>query len=86
MQMRMMAQSLAPGMKYGQEAYLGAEVFGVRGYSAQRLGGGGEQQVVDEALILQCQGSELLRQGEHYMEILDWQEVCDARLQPAGFG
>ena len=40
MQMRMMAQSLAPGVQHRQKADLGAEVFGVSGDRAQRLGGG----------------------------------------------
>ena len=52
MQMRMMPQSLAPGVQHGQETNLSAEVFRVCGNSAQGLGGGGEQQVVNDSLIL----------------------------------
>ena len=49
MQMGMMPQGLAPGVQYCQEANLGPEVFGIRGDRAQRFGGGGEENVVDDA-------------------------------------
>ena len=86
MQMRMMPQGLAPGVQHWQEANLGPEVFRVRGNSAQRLCGGGEQQVVNNSLILQGQRGELLRQCKHDMEVRHRQEVCQTRLQPAGLG
>ena len=86
MQMRMMPQRLAPGMQHCQEADLGAEVFRIGSNRAQRLGCGGKENVVDDSLILQCQRSQLLRQRKHDMEVLHRQEVCQARLEPAGFG
>src|SRR5690606_3042417 len=81
-QMRMVQQVLAPGVQDRDEADLGAQVRGVRSDRAQRLGGGAEQQVVDHRLVLVGDGGDLLRQGEHDMEILDWQELCAPILEP----
>jgi hypothetical protein len=81
----MMPQSLTPSVQHGQEANLGAQVFRVSGYRAQGLGGGGEEQVVNNSLVLQRQRRKLLWQGKHHMEILHWQEVSQARFEPAGF-
>jgi hypothetical protein len=64
MQMRMMPQGLAPGVQHCQEANLGLEVFRIGSDRAQRFGGGGEENVVDDALILQGQSRELLRQRD----------------------
>jgi hypothetical protein len=52
MQMRMMDQSLAPGVKNGEEADFGAEVFGVGGDKPQGFGGGAEENAVDGPLVL----------------------------------
>ena len=52
MQMRMMKQVLAPGVQHGEEADLGAQVLGIGGDGAQGLGGGAEEQAVDERLVL----------------------------------
>lgn len=64
MQMWVMPQSLAPGVQYCQETDLGAEVFGVSGDNAQRLGRGGKQNVVNDSFILQRQRRKLLWQGK----------------------
>jgi hypothetical protein len=80
--MRMVQQVLAPRVQDRDEADLGAQVLGVRSDRAQRLGGGAEQQVVDHRLVLVGDGGDLLRQGEHDMEILDWQELCAPILEP----
>ncbi len=70
MQMGMMTQSLAPGVQHSQEANLGAEVFRVRSYRAQGLGYAGEENVVNDTLVLQGQRRKLLWQRKHHMEIL----------------
>jgi len=85
MQMRMMPQSLAPGVQHSQETNLGAEVFRVSGDSAQRLCRAGEEQVVNDALILQGQRGELLWQGEDDVKVFDRQQVSQPRFEPAGF-
>jgi len=38
----MVSEVLPPGVQYGEEADLGAEVFGIGGDGTQGLGGGGE--------------------------------------------
>ena len=48
----MMDERLAPGVQDGEEAELGAEVAGVRGYGAERLGDGSEEETVDDGLVL----------------------------------
>ena len=50
--MRMMDERLAPGVEDGEEADLGAEVAGVSGDRAQRLGNGPEEETVDDGLVL----------------------------------
>ena len=41
--MRMMDERLAPSVENGEEADLGTQVAGVRGYGAERLGDGSEE-------------------------------------------
>ena len=50
--MRMMDERLAPGVQDGEEADLGAEVAGVGGYRAERLGDSPEEESVDHGLVL----------------------------------
>ena len=52
MQVWMMDERLPPGVQHGEEADLGAEVAGVGGDRAQRLGDGAEEQSVDDGLVL----------------------------------
>ena len=61
MQMRMMKQVLAPGVQHGEEADLGAQVLGIGSDGAQGLGGGAEEQAVDERLVLIGDGGNGLR-------------------------
>ena len=60
----MVGQRRAPGVQYGAEADARAQMLRVGGDGGQRLGGGPEQQVVDGALVLKCDGAERSRQGE----------------------
>jgi len=53
--MRMMLQSLVPGMEHAEEADLRAEVPGVACDFKQRGGACAEQQTVDEPLVLERQ-------------------------------
>src|SRR5512137_1596155 len=82
MQMRMMLQILAPGMEYGDEANLRAQVLGSRGDRAQGLGGGVKQDVVDYGLILICNRGDRLGQRKDHMEIFNGKEVGLAIFQP----
>ena len=58
----MMLQGLAPGVEHGDDADLGAEVLGIGGDGAQRLGGGPEQDGVDDGLVLEGDRGDRRRQ------------------------
>lgn len=50
--MGMVQQILPPGVQHGEETDFGAEMLGIGGDDAQGLGGGAEEQAVDECLVL----------------------------------
>ena len=52
MQVWMVQQGLAPSVKDGEEAELGAKMFGISGDCAQGFGSGVEQDVVDRSLVV----------------------------------
>ena len=85
-QMRMMDERLAPGVEDGEEADLGAEVAGVGGDGAQRLGDGSEEQSVDDGLVLGGDLGDRRRHGEDDMEVLGGQQVRPAPFEPSGAG
>src|ERR1700677_1366106 len=64
----MMEQVLAPSMQHAQEADLGAQMGRVSSDGAESLGRGAEQDIVDEALVLEGEGRDLLRHREDNME------------------
>src|SRR3989475_12544082 len=68
--MRMMLQSLIPGMEHAEEADLCAKVAGIAGDLQQGFGTGVKQQVGDQSLVLQCEGSEFSREGEDEVDIV----------------
>jgi hypothetical protein len=65
----MMPERLTPGVQHGQEAEFRAKVFGIASNGKQRFGSRAEEQVVDDALVLQCQHCELFRQREDDMKV-----------------
>ena len=67
--MRMVCQVLAPGVQHGEEADLGAEVVRIGGDPSQRLRRRAEQYVVDDGLVLERDGRDLVRNGEHDVEV-----------------
>lgn len=73
-------------MQHGEEADLGAEMLGVGGDGAQRLGGGAEQQAVDERLVLVGDGGNGLRQREDDVEVPCVEKLGAAILQPLRAG
>ena len=82
MQMGMVQQVLPPGVEHGNEADLGAEVLGVGGDGAERLGRGAEEEVVDLALVLEGNRGDGGGEGEDHMEIPDGQKLRTAVFQP----
>src|SRR6516225_7472428 len=69
MDMRMVGECRPPGVEHGRESDAGAEVLGVGGDGDQGLGGGSEQQVIDDGLVLINDVSDRPRQREDDMEI-----------------
>ena len=69
MDVRMMVQVLAPDMEHGEEADLGAEMLGIGGDDAQRLGCGPQQDGIDRLLVLEGDLGDRRGQREHDMEV-----------------
>ena len=61
MQVGMMEQVLAPSVKYGEKADLGAQVLGISGDGEQGLRRGPEQDAIELSLTLIGNGCNLLR-------------------------
>lgn len=81
-----MVQVLAPGMEHGEEADLGAEMLGIGGDGAQRLGCGPQQDGVDRLLVVEGNLGDLCRQREHDMEVRHRQQLGLPRRQPVFAG
>ncbi len=60
MHMRVMLQSLTPGMQQGDEANLGAQVLGSGRDGAQGFGGSVKQNIVNHGLVLVSDDGNLL--------------------------
>src|SRR5271157_4484880 len=84
--MRMMLQSLIPGMEHTEKADLGSKVPGIAGDLQQSFGAGVKQQVVDQSLVLQCERSKFPRECEDDMDIVGGQQFPFPRLEPAQAG
>jgi hypothetical protein len=69
MDVRMVLQGLAPGVKDGGHAELGAEMLGVGSDGGERLGRRAEQDRVDNGLVLEGDLADRRRQGEHDVEV-----------------
>jgi len=84
MQMGMVKQILAPGVKDRKEADFSAEMFRIGGDRQQRLGGGTEENVVDGALVLQGNVGNLVGNGKYDVKIRGLQDLGLAVLDPFG--
>ena len=82
MGVRMVGQCRSPGMQHGGEPDAGAEVLGVGRDGDQGLGGGFEQQVIDDRLVVVGDVGDRPRQGEDDMEIGHRQQIGLAVGQP----
>ena len=66
-------------MEDGDDADLGAEMLGIGGDRAQRLGGGAEQDAVDDGLVLEGDLGDRRRHGEDDVEVGHRQQIGLAR-------
>jgi len=81
-----MSELRAPGVQDERHADTGAEVLGVGGDRAQRLGGEIEQQAIDELLVGVGDGTDGGWQGEDHVVVIHGQKVCRSGLEPAPRG
>ena len=80
----MVMQVLAPGVQHGDHADLGAEMLGIGGDGAQRLGRRPEQDGVDHRLVLESDLGERRRQREDDMEVRHRQQLGLTGGEPFG--
>ena len=77
-----MEQVLSPGMEYGEETDLGAQVLRIGGNGAEGLSRRPEKQMVNLALVLESNGGDRLGQGKDHVEILDRQQFGTTVFEP----
>src|SRR6266850_598221 len=82
--MGMMMQVLSPGVQDGDQPNLGAEMPGIGSDDAQRLGGGGEQDAIDDGLIVESDLGDWRRHGEDDVEVRHRQQLGLSVGQPLG--
>ena len=81
-QVRMMPQCLPPSVQHREKTEASGEPL--LADFEQRLGHGAKQDAVDDARVLQRQGTELMRQCEHDMKVDDGQQVAQSLVEPLG--
>ena len=83
MHVRVRKQSLSPGVKHGQKADPRSQMSTIGSDLEQGLGDGAKQESIEEALVLQTQGSESLGNGEHHVAVRYGQQLLGLLVQPA---
>ena len=78
----MVQEVLRPGMQHRGEAQVGFEV--VPAELQQGGAGAGEQEGVEPGLVVLEERVQVVREGEHDMEVRDGQQVLGLLLQPLG--
>jgi len=73
-------------VQHGGDADPRAKVLGIGGDDQHRVRGCAEQQVIDHRLVLEGDVCDLVRQGEHDVEVANRQQVGLARGQPGARG
>ena len=83
MHMGVMPQALAPGVKHGEKAEACSQMSRIGRDLEQGLGDGAKQESVEEAWVLQTQGSESLGNGEHHVAVGYRKQLLGLLVQPA---
>ena len=78
----MQQQVLPPGVQNADHSNFRAQVLGISCDLQQGLRTGGEQQVVEQAWVVQGQHMEIMGHSEHHMKIAGGQEFSLAGRQP----
>src|SRR5260370_14889595 len=84
MDMRMKKQVLSPTVKYSEKADLGAQMLGIGSDGGQGLGGGSEQNAVDEIFVLISNGSDRFGNREDDMKIVRLENFGCSFFHPLG--
>src|SRR5277367_841864 len=86
--MRMVLQVLSPCVQHGKKTDPGAQMFWIGGDLYKSLSAGLEQKIVENPLVLQSQGREIMRYRKDHMEVRRWKQIFSALSQPllAGVG
>jgi len=84
MDVGMQLQGLTPGVQDHQPADVSSQVPRVQGNLQQRLPHGAKQDVIEHARMRRGYRGQLVRDGEHHMEVLDREQFLPAGLQPGG--
>ena len=84
MQMGMVKQILAPGVKNGKEADVGAEMLGIGSNRLERLGGRPKENAVEGALVLQADVGNLFGHSKDNMKIFGLEKLRLSVLDPLG--
>ena len=82
-EMRMQSEVLSPGVQDAEEADLGSEVLGVGGNLKHGLGGGAEEQIIEQPWIALTERVQLVGQGKDDVEIRYAEQVLFAPCEPA---
>lgn len=85
-QVDVQGQVLSPGVQHGDDSRLGTEIPRVARELQQTIGGGPEEQAVDQSRSTQRQGVERVRQREDHVRIVDREQLCASSIQPALLG
>ena len=73
-------------MEDGDKADVCPQVLGISGQFFECLRRRFEEDVVDDLLVVQGQGSELLWEGEDDVEVMDGQQVLFPSVDPSSCG
>ncbi len=84
MHMRMVRQSLPPGVQHQQQPDPGSQVLRVGRDRPDRLGCGPHQGVVHDRRVDQPDRVDLSREGEHDVVVIDRQEIVRFTGEPLG--
>ncbi len=78
----MVCEPLAPGVEDGKEADLSSEVLGIAGDLKQRLARSPKEKPVENRLVLESEGAEVLRDCEDHVEVRGIEELGGALAEP----
>jgi hypothetical protein len=78
----MKVKVLPPAMQHGEEADFHTQMLRIAGDGEQGFGSGGEQEVVDDLLVVESDGGDRLWECEDHMEVLGGQQLGGALLEP----